>query len=262
MSYAHQPDWDAREARLGSLAYRAEGRVLDAAAARQAGVQISSARMLQLFNRSRLLKRALKKFRVARYNYEFVWWTYADWNSNPLDLLRAALRQGLQVIAVDTEFSRVLRGDVYVSQVHELGWSRLDQNGMQVTRNLLYTAGGRRRKVDFKHGFVQAPPIAEARGQFAQAVGEADVVLFYDMSGDIPAIAEAMGLVLPPGSALDMKSAVTYVNNEGSENYYNLADFCSMHGVRLKHPHNAGNDAHALLQASLQAARKQEEPKP
>jgi hypothetical protein len=191
-----------------------------------------------------------KEFHARKRAFNTVWWMPTTWRTTIEQVLEEAVRQGLSIAAMDTEYRRSSDGKTVLTEV---GFS-VYRDG-KITSHHYAVAGGKGAKAKrFAYGATQRYPLKKFLLEEVKShTDAADVILFWHKTQDITAL-RTMGLDLPADKVVD---AVEWhykpTTEQGAGRYYNLRDFCNIQGVWHPGAHNAGNDARALLSAVLHA---------
>jgi len=199
----------------------------------------------------RRVKSLQKQVNARKRAFSHVWWMSSTWQTGVEEVLTEAARQGLTFGALDTEY-RVDAGTGVV--LTEVGFSCYRQ-GEFYDYHYAVAGGKGRRSKKFNHGVTHYYPLKKfLLEELRRVTGQADLILFWRKDNDLRAL-RTMGFELPGNKVVDVVEWKTPTEGEagGTVSYYSLKKFCRLQGVRLSRAHNAGNDAHALLDAVLHA---------
>jgi hypothetical protein len=179
-------------------------------------------------------------------------WLPTDLHTTYDQIVRAAFAQGLTVAALDTEYQeRPMGRDGTYTEITEIGWS-VYQQGMIASRHMRLLARPQHKTKFFRYGVLELACREQAAADLRHMLANVDVVLFWQADGDLKAIERALGVTVPAHQILDVINWQYSVLN-GVKQFWKLKRYCKWAGVPHEGTHNAGNDARALLEATLRA---------
>ncbi len=205
------------------------------------------------------LERRLKNFDARMKLLADVQWIAADEYTTYEDALYEAARQGLRFGALDTEYyvdcdkARGMgkSGGTGKTIATEVGFSYVENGEIKSSHYVIGGGKAKQNQRKFRYGESQRYPLhSQVAPYLKQLYNKVDVILVWDGGADLRAL-HNMKSIPPKHKVLDVAQWQMRPPPAGSYNGYNLAEFCHIQGVDHLDPHNAGNDARVLLEATL-----------